>query len=109
MHFTVAGTYLGVYQGLFEPEVPTVLPADVRTAEQVDSDPVNVVALLKKRNHNVRMCLGMTSIILRPSVEYSRKDAGTNLICTAVFPLEQRNLTRPMHNMYLRLVSDNPV
>lgn len=54
------------------------------------------------------MCVGITSNILQPS--YSVFDAGAepNLACTLFIQLKWRDCIPPIHNVFLRTVSDSP-
>lgn len=56
-----------------------LLPADVKMAKELDWDENAIIELLKKRIYNVHMCVGISSIILRPAVSVSHAGAGPNL------------------------------
>lgn len=62
-HPTTGDTGLDDCLGITEPEVANVLPFDVKHAEEVDFERTNVIALFKKGNDQVRMCVGIMSNI----------------------------------------------
>lgn len=51
-----------------EPAVTTMLLAGVKNEEKLDSDVTDVVALFKKKNQMVHMCVGIVSNTLRQAV-----------------------------------------
>lgn len=101
-HLTTGDTSLDDLLGILKPEVATVSPVNVRTVEELDFDTTNVVALFKKNNHKVYLCVEILSNILWSSVRVFDTAARPNIICTSITLVKWRNLIRPIQNMSLQ-------
>lgn len=66
-----------------EPAARTVLPADVKIATELDFNDCDRVALLKKRNYEVHMCVITIRNMFRPTVIVHNTGAGLNLVQTS--------------------------
>lgn len=82
-HCTTSDTSLDECVGVTEPEVAKVLSADVKNTEELAFNVADIIALFKKRNYEVYLCVGITSNILRLSVSIFDTGAGTDLIRTS--------------------------
>lgn len=91
--------------GTPEPEVATVLPADGKTAQDMNLDATDIIAIFKRRNYNAFICVGITSNILRLWDSVFNTSAWPNVASTSFIPLNWRYCIRLIHDMSLRLAS----
>lgn len=61
----------------------TVLPTEVKNGEEMDFNKTSIAALLKKNSSKVRMSVGKSSYMLRPTVRVFYTGAGPDLVCTS--------------------------
>lgn len=86
-----------------ESVVVTVLPADVRRAENWSFEETNVTEVFKKKaKYKVHMFLRITSSTLRPKVTVFNTGNGPNLVCTCFLLIKWHECICPIHSMSLK-------
>lgn len=90
-----------------EPAVGNVLSADDKNAEKMDLDVADVIALFKKINYKGKLCSGITSSMLRPTVRVFDTGAVPNLGGRLFLPVRWRDSPRPIHNLILKSATSN--
>lgn len=82
-----------------EPNVATVLLADVENAEELDFNVTGVIALFQNKNYRATIWVGITSIISRKSVIVLSTGARPDLVRTPFIALRRHQCVRFLHNM----------
>lgn len=73
------------------------------------SDETHVLALLKKKNYKVHICVGIMSNMPIPTVGIFGTGAGPNLFHTYFLPIKWSDRILPIHSMSLKSASNNLV
>lgn len=88
-----------------KPDIANVFPADGKNARELDFDETNFIALFQKKNYKVKMCVGITSKLLRPSVRVIDTGVRLNKFRTTFFFHKRCKIIRPIYKVSLRSAS----
>lgn len=92
-----------------KPAVTTVVPHDAVNGEELDFTETDVVALVRKNNYKLHMCVEIRSNILVPTVSIFDPGTGPNMFGMSFLPVNWQKCICPVNNISSKSASGSPV
>lgn len=94
---------------VLKPAGASILPAEIKHADELEFEETEVNALFKKKKYNGHMYVEIASNMSKATVSVFNTGDGPNPLCPSLVPVKWRGCIHPAHYMFVKPASNNPV